>query len=323
MESNTLTKENLERIISLINGARNILLVSHRRPDGDTLGASIALNLALKQLDKTSVLACMDEIPDRFYFLPEVDNFVREFDLRSFDLIIISDAGAHHMTGFHEKYPDFLSLKIPIVNIDHHSSNDNFGSINIVDPGSSSATMLIWKLIKALPVTVTKEIALCLLAGIYNDTGGFLHTNTTKETFEIASELVKSGVSAAGVATNLFKKATFAQLRLWGYILENMHTNEKGVLSSVVSERDLKTVGAHSSDAGGIVDLMNTVTGAAFTMLVTEGDGFVKGSLRTQRNDVNVSDIAGQFGGGGHPKAAGFRVAGKLEKQVVWKIVKK
>lgn len=317
-----ITNQNLfEQAKNLINSSKKILLVSHKRPDGDTLGASAALYFALKQLGKETVLACIDEIPYRLKFIPATELFVKEFDVNDFDLIIISDAGAHHMTGYHETYPDFLSKRVPIINIDHHASNDNFGTINIVDTQSSSTTMIIWKLLKILPIEVTREIAIALLTGIYNDTGGFMHSNTTKEAFEITAELTRKGVSPTEIVKPLFKQSTFGQLRLWGYILENMRKNESNVLSSVICEKDFREIGSHASDTGGIIDLMNTVPDTAFSMLIVENEGWVKGSLRTQKVDVDVSEIAGRFGGGGHPKASGFRVQGRLERQMVWKIV--
>lgn len=306
--------------VSLIQSSNRILLVSHRRPDGDTLGASCAIHLALKELGKHTTLACIDEIPKRLQFIPETEKFVREFNLGDFDLIIISDAGASHMTGFHEKYPDFLSKKIPILNIDHHISNEGFGTINLIATKASCATIVAYKLLKKLPIRLTSEIALALLVGIYNDTGGFIHSNTIQETFEVAAELAAYGVKVSEIVKPLFKEASFAQLRLWGFILENMRRNEKGILSSVITEANFKSIGAHSSDTGGIVDLMNTVPDASYILLLAEDEGWVKGSLRTQQEYINLSDIASQFGGGGHAKASGFRMQGRLEKQVVWRI---
>lgn len=316
-----MTPLDFSEAINLIQRSNRILLVSHRRPDGDTLGSSCALDIAFRQLNKKTTLACIDDIPKRLRFIPQTHKFQREFDLNQFDLIIISDAGAYHMTGFHEKYPNFLSKKVPIINIDHHVSNEGFGTINLVDTKASCATMVVYRLIKQLPVNVTREMALALLTGIYNDTGGLMHSNTTQETFEIASELAACGVNVSEIVTPLFKDAGVSQLRLWGHILEHLQKNEKQVVSSVVTEGDFKIIGAHSSDTGGIVDLMNTIPDASFTLLLAEDEGWVKGSLRTQRDDVNLSDIAGQFGGGGHKKASGFRLQGRLEKQVVWKIV--
>lgn len=314
-------KENLEQAAALISSAHKILLVSHRRPDGDTLGATCGLAMGLRNLGKQTVSACIDEIPKRLQFIPGTDIFVKEFDMNEFDLIIISDAGAYHMTGFHEKYPDFLSKKVPIINIDHHASNEGFGTVNIIDAKSSSATMLAWKLLKLLSVPFTKEIGCALLAGIYNDTGGFIHSNTTQETFEIAAQLAACGISVTDITRPMFKQSTIAQLKLWGFILENIRRNEKNVLSSVVSTGDLKMLGARASDTGGIIDLMNTIPDSQFALLLAEDDGWVKGSMRTQRDDVDLSEIASRFGGGGHKKASGFRVHGRLEKQTIWKII--
>lgn len=318
METNTL---DFQPAIDLIQRSNRILLVSHRRPDGDTLGASCALKLAFQQIGKTTTLACIDEIPRRLQFIPATKEFVRSFSLQDYDLIIISDAGAYHMTGFHDVYPEFLSKNIPIINIDHHVSNEGYGTVNLVDVKASCATMVVYELLKKLPITVSPEIALALLTGIYNDTGGLMHSNTTENTFQVATELVSTGVRVQDIARALFKESSFEQLRLWGHILENIRMNEKNILSSVVNHDDLSVIGARSSDTGGIIDLMNTVPEASYAILLAEDDGWVKGSLRTQREDVNVSDIAGQFGGGGHKKAAGFRMKGSLQKQVVWKIV--
>lgn len=318
-------RQQFDEALALIAAHKKFLLVSHRRPDGDTLGATVALCLGLMKVGKNVTPACIDPISSRLQFisdlLPSHIKFVRDFSLMEYSAVIISDAGASHMTGFHEKYPEFLSKKIPILNIDHHASNDGFGTINIVDPKSSSATVLVYELLKKLGIPFDHSIALALMAGIYNDTGGMKHANTTQRTFEIAADLATHGVSAGDIANNLFKDSSISQLKLWGYILENMHRNEKNVVSSVVTESDFMTLGAHSGDTGGVVDLMNTVPDAQFTMLLAEDEGVVKGSLRTQRDDVNLNEIAGQFGGGGHAKASGFRVHGRLEREVRWKIV--
>lgn len=305
---------------NLIERAARVLLVSHRRPDGDTLGATSGLYLALKSLGKEPVAACIDEISERLKFIPATEFYVREFDMHRFDLIIISDAGAYHMTGFHEKYPDFLSKKVPIINIDHHASNEGFGTVNLVDQSASSATVVVARLLKYMGIKFTREIGIALLAGIYNDTGGFMHSNTNTETFEIAAQLADNGVNVSEIVRPMFRSSSIPQLKLWGFILENLRKNEKGVVSSVVSETDFKVIGAHSQDTGGIVDLMNTVPDAAFTVLLAEDDGVVKGSLRTQRNDVDLSALASNFGGGGHKKASGFRVAGRLQKEIHWRI---
>lgn len=320
-----IPEENYAQAKQAIAQAHRILLVSHRRPDGDTLGATIALQRALSQMGKLAVPACIDPVASRLSFLEKLllngQTFQRTFEYNSFDLIIVSDAGAANMTGFHELYADFMSRKVPMLNIDHHGSNDNFGTINLVDTKASSATVVVYKLLNYMGVTLDTEIAIALMTGIYNDTGGMMHSNTTQETYAIAAELQKFNFSITDIVRPLMKTATIQQLKLWGHILENLKQNEKQIVSSVVSQDDLRTLHVQSGDTGGIVDLMSTIPEAQFTVLLAEDDGVVKGSLRTQRDDINLSDLAGQFGGGGHAKASGFRVKGKLEKQTVWKIV--
>lgn len=308
-----------------ILSAKKILLVSHRRPDGDTLGASVALQRALSKMNKLAIPACIDQPSSRLQFLEKMflngQTIQRTFELATFDLIIISDAGASHMTGFHELYPDFLSKKIPIINIDHHASNEGFGTINIVDTKASSATVIVYRLLKHMGIALDKEMAIALMTGIYNDTGGMMHSNTNQETYLIAAELMSFGIHISEIVRPLLKTATLPQLKLWGHILESMRKNDKEIVSAVVSEEDLKRIHATSGDTGGIIDIMSTVSDARFTVLLAEDNGVVKGSLRTQRDDVNLSDLAGQFGGGGHTKASGFRVPGRLEKQTIWKII--
>ncbi len=319
------TTEHYNQAQDLILKANKILLVSHRRPDGDTLGATVAIQRVLSKMGKLAVPACIDEPNGRLLFLSKLllngQTFQRTFDYDSFDLIIISDAGAHHMTGFHELYPDFLSKRVPIINIDHHASNENFGTVNLVDTKAASATVMVYRLFKHMNATIDKEIAIALMTGIYNDTGGMMHSNTNAETYAISAELMKFGFNITEIVRPLLKTATLSQLKLWGHILETMKKNSKDVVSAVVAEEDLKRLHASSGDTGGIIDIMSTITDARFTVLLAEDNGVVKGSLRTQRDDVNLSDLAGQFGGGGHTKASGFRVSGKLEKQTVWRIV--
>lgn len=314
-----------QKVIDLLSTAKKVLLVSHQRPDGDTLGATVALAIALHSRGVTVVPACIDAMPSRMTFisdlLPSGVKFVREFNKSEFECMVVQDAGASHMTGFHNVYPNFLDHSIPFINIDHHASNDNFGSINVVDAKASSATMITYKVIKALGVPFNKEIALALMAGIYNDTGGMQHSNTTQETFEIAADLAQYGVKVEDIARPLFKTSSMSQLRLWGYILEKARMNDEQILSAVVTHEDLMKLEANAGDTGGIIDLLNTVPQSKFALLLAEDKGVVKGSLRTQRDEVNVSDLAAPFGGGGHKKASGFRVNGRLGKEIRWKIL--
>lgn len=306
----------------MIDAAEKILLISHRRPDGDTLGASCALYLWLQKEGKQADMACIDEIPDRYKFLPDMGKVIHDFNFRDYDLMIVSDAGASYMTKFHERYPDIWSGDVPVINIDHHSSNDNFGTCNMVDPQSASTTVLLHKFFAFHNIPVTSTMATALLTGIYNDTGSLMHSNTTLEVFEICADLMQCGGKVNMVARNMFRSTPISTLKLWGRALENARINDDGVTVSVITWRDFEDCGASADEISGVVDLLNSVPGSKYTCLLNEDQsGNVKGSFRTQRDDVDVAELAGQFGGGGHKKAAGFTMAGRIHEDVHWKIV--
>ncbi|MEK7528851.1 MAG: bifunctional oligoribonuclease/PAP phosphatase NrnA [Patescibacteria group bacterium] len=306
----------------LISQASNILLVSHRKPDGDTLGACLAIYHYVKAMGKQATLACIDTPSKRFDFMPGVDEYHKTFSLKDFDLVVVCDAGDSAMTNFHEIYPNFLSNAVPILNIDHHVSNDHFGKWNVVEATAASATIIVYKILKAIGVNITPAMAICLMGGIYNDTGAFMHANTNPEVFYIAADLMSTGIDASRISAAMFRTKPVTQLRLWGRVLERMKINDKNVLSAVLTQDDIRSCGARADETGGVIDLMSSVSGADLAMLVTEdGKGFIKGSFRTRRDDIDVEKIAKNFGGGGHKKASGFRMPGKLVQETVWKII--
>lgn len=306
----------------LIHRAHKILSISHRKPDGDTLGASCALALGLQQREKEVDMACIDEVPERFQFLPNVNKLIHDFNFREYDLIIVSDAGAAYMTKYHEKYPDIFKGDVPVINIDHHASNDYFGTCNVVDATSASATIIIYKFFNFVGIKITPAIATCLLTGIYNDTGSLMHSNTTLEVFEITGKLVEAGGKVQTVAKNLFRTTPVTTLKLWGKVLENARLTPEGVASSILTHKDFETCGADTEAVSGVIDMLNSIPNAKYACLLNEDEnGNVKGSFRTQRDDVDVAALAAEFGGGGHKKAAGFTIPGKIEQEVRWKIV--
>lgn len=317
-------EENFFQAQKLFANSHKILSISHKRPDGDTLGASCAFYWALKQLGKEVTMACIDEVPERFAFLPDIQKIIHEFDFRDYDLIIVSDAGASYMTRYHEIYPDIFKGDVPVINFDHHASNDNFGICNIVDVQSASTTILQYKFFQFLGIRITPAIATALLTGIYNDTGSLMHSNTSREVFEISGQLMALGGKVNVVAKNLFRTTPVSTLKIWGRVLENVHVNDDGVTVSVVTWRDFEECGADSEEISGVVDFLNSVPGSQYTCLLNEDrNGSIKGSFRTQRNDVDLAELAGKFGGGGHKKAAGFSIRGRLHKEVHWKILPK
>lgn len=308
-----------------VENAKKVLVIAHKKPDGDAIGSCLALSYVLTEnFGKEVALACVDKPVKRYDFLDGVGKFVKEFDFREFGLIVVCDSGAHYMTDYHNIYPDvFSGREIPVVNIDHHASNDMFGTINLVDATAASTTLILYRFFKWLDASyITPIVATCLLTGIYNDTGGLMHSNSTREVFEVCSDLTKKGAKSFVVAKSLFKNTPMSTLKLWGRVFENVKVNEDGVAMSVVSVKDFKECGAKQDDLSGVVDVVNSIPGIKFSVILNEdGQGHVKGSFRTPREDVDLAEIAGVFGGGGHRKAAGFSIPGHVEKEVRWKIV--
>lgn len=297
----------------LIDSAEKILILSHRKPDGDTLGAAIALKLWIESADRVAHLACVDEPAKNFSFLPCVDQYIREFDLDGYDLMIVVDAGASYMTDFEKKYPDLFN-KIPVLNIDHHASNDNFGTINFVDSDAASTTVMIYRLFEYLRVDIDADIATALLTGIYNDTGSFMHSNTSKEVYSVAAKLMACGAKVGDISTSMFHTKDIATLKLWGRVLEGIYKNNQDIVLSVIKESDYDQTKSGPSQLSGVIDYLNMVPNSTFSVLLTEDrKGKLKASMRTRRSDLDLSKIAANFGGGGHPKASGFTMEGRVE----------
>lgn len=306
-----------EKLLDRVKKAQNILVIGHRKPDGDALGSMCAVKIWLLGLGKSVKLACVDKASKRYNFLPFVDEVEDEITPSDHDLVIILDCGAHYMTGFHTSYPEILK---DCVNIDHHTSNDNFGSINIVDHNSASATMILYDIFEYLDVEITPDMATCLLAGIYNDTGSFMHSNTSEKVYFVASELLKKGAQISRMIKSLFRTNSVSTLKMWGKAFEKAKVTDSNFLLSVLKEEDFGE-GRDSDQVSGAIDYLNMVPGVDFAFLIKEESGNVKGSLRTKRDDLDLSEIAKLYGGGGHPKASGFVLPGKIEQEVHYKII--
>lgn len=311
-----------KQIVEKIRDVSKILIISHRKPDADTLGSAIALKLWCDSLGKDAQLACIDRPSGTFDFLPHVDEFRTAFELSHYELVIFVDVGASYMTNFHLVYTDLFANREIIVNIDHHASNDLFGSLNLVDPDAASTTLMIYRFFKYLNFDFGNEIATCLLAGLYGDTGSFKHSNTSAEVLLAASDLVSLGGRIDAIAASLFKSNKVSTLRLWGKVLENINLTEEGIVMAVVKDQDFENYNALPDQLSGVIDYLNMVPGSKFAVLINEDrKGNVKGSFRTRSETLDLSRIAATFGGGGHSKASGFCLPGKLVQDVSYKIV--
>lgn len=302
-------EKEFQQIKGLIDQANNIALLSHKSPDGDTVGANLALQKALRYLGKNVQSFARDPIPLGLQFMPGSDEFRPDLKEHEFDLFIAIDCGASYML----KYDHIDFSKKTLINIDHHPSNEKFGQVNLVDDKAAATVSIIYFFLEYLGVPITRDIATCLLTGLYTDTGSFRHSNTTSLVLKIASNLIAKGADFKSIVKNQFHSNRVEQLRLWGRVLSRARINEKQATVSAVTEKDFEDLGAKPEDLGGVVDYLNSVPDSKFCVLLAEDQkGNIKGSFRTQEEQIDLSQIAGLFGGGGHKKAAGFTVPGKL-----------
>lgn len=249
-----------------------------------------------------------------------------------YDLIITVDTADLSQLGrFYEDNTD-LFTRLPLINIDHHASNDHFGKINYVDIMSSSTTELLLPLIHDFEQDsgqklMDEDIATLLLAGIITDTGSFQNANTTPRSFAVAAQLIKHGARQQEIIQHVFKTKHLSTLRLWGRILSNIRVDkEHRFVWSTISHKDFQQTGSRDDETGGIIDeLMTNAPGTEVVLLLKEKPGnIVSGSVRTTSDAIDASQIAEMFGGGGHVRAAGFKIQSAdlsgTERHVIEKI---
>lgn len=228
-----------------------------------------------------------------------------------FDLIITVDCADLSQLGsfYNQNYMVFSD--VPSINIDHHISNKNFGSLNLVSTQASSTTQIIFNWFKSMNVEIDEDIATLLLAGIITDTGSFQNANTTPESFDAAAELIDLGGRQQEIIRHIYKTKQLNSLKLWGKILSKIQVNETyRYLWSSATQADFQQTGTTSADKGDIIDeLMSNAQEADVILLLEEKpDGSLHGSLRSTNENIDISPIAAKFEGGGHSMAAGFTI---------------
>ncbi len=315
--------KHLEKLKTYFEQKPKMIVLAHANPDGDTLGGAIGVYLGLKSAGHDIDIACIDGVPEKYQFMAGTDLVMTDFDEDSYDAVIFVDCGNKKMVKFHETKPRIHSDKMIKINIDHHASNDHFGDINFVPLNVCSSTEVVYRLLQQLDIKITPAIATALLLGVYTDTGSFMHQNTTSSSYQVGAELLRLGANLSQISNKVFRSYDLKTLRLWGKVLENLHVTADRAAIVGIKKTDYTSIGATRADLEGVIDYVNALPEADYSVLLSEDEqGSVKASLRTRRDDIDVKALAEKFGGGGHVKAAGFTIPkGHLEKEIKWKIV--
>ncbi len=312
----------LENARQLFAKAKRLCCVCHQNPDGDALGSLAAVAELLEaQYPHTPVmLYCKDPAPSPFAFLPLLARITPITQVLEGDVFIFLDSAEPKLTGYHDTFPQIFTGSWPSLCIDHHPTNPQFGQMNIIVPTASSTCEIVTNLADALKWDITPSIATSLLTGLFTDTGSLLHSNTTARVYRTVARLLRAGGKRQVMVDSVFRTAKVSTLRLWGRVLQKISVSEEGGAVSAVTEGDFRSVGADYSELTGAIDYVNAIPGMRFSLILAEKDGKVKGSLRTLRDDIDVSKMASAFQGGGHKKAAGFALPGKLAQETRWKV---
>ncbi|HLC44069.1 MAG TPA: DHHA1 domain-containing protein, partial [Patescibacteria group bacterium] len=218
--------------------------------------------------------------------------------------------------------------EVPVVNIDHHAGNDQFGKINWVDITATSTSEILVSVLEALtgdPKFIDEDIATALLTGIITDTNSFQNNNTTPKSLTVAAQLVAFGGRQQDIIKYIYKTKPLSTLRLWGRALSNLRDERADrFVWTQLYKKDYLEVGAAETESSGVIDeLLKTAAGVDFALLLSEKNGEVHGSLRATNKNVDVSAIAKLFNGGGHPMAAAFQIDNSSLEQSGVMIVQK
>ena len=302
----------LRQIRDELLGRQHFLLTSHARPDGDSIGSQLALAFALEALGKNVRIVNADSAPEHYLAFPGMDRIeiaaAVPADAR-IDAVVVMECSDLTRTGVAGLEPYF------VINIDHHAGNRMYGAVNWFDESASACGEMVFDVIRALGVPLTREIATHIYLAILTDTGSFHHSNITPRTFDICRQAVEAGVNPAAMARRVFDSNSFGKLKLIGSLLDSMELLDEGRLAVLyMDDAMLAACGCTHNDTEGVINLPLTareIQAVVFFKVTSEGT--VRVSMRS-KYDVDVRLVANRFGGGGHKNAAGFTVEGPLER---------
>jgi len=299
----------IDRIVQAIGENRTFCIVGHVRPDGDCIGSQLGLTRALRSEGKKVVCWNEDRIPQKYEFLDPDHLLQRPKAGVKFDCVISTDAASFERLG--AVGPCVTQRKL-FINIDHHESNTRFGDLNWVSAREPSTGELIFRLLKIAKWPISKSIADCLFTAVSTDTGSFQYSTTRPGTYHVAGELVRRGADLAKICDEVYQSYPVSRARLLRHVYSHFRlTHQNQIAYFWLKKADFTRTGADSCDSEGLIDHIRAIAPVVVACVFEElSPELTRISLRSKSDQVNVNEIAAQFGGGGHPAAAGARIAG-------------
>ncbi|HEX3455143.1 MAG TPA: bifunctional oligoribonuclease/PAP phosphatase NrnA [Gaiellaceae bacterium] len=316
----TTPTTDLAAVAEAIRTHDRFLLVTHENPDGDALGSILGMKLGLGSLGKESVMYLPGQTspPGEYAFLP-LDGLLRELPADGAERVLLAlDCANAKRMGAAADLLDRVPLSI---DVDHHHDNTRFATVNHVVADASSTGEIVRDLLRELDVPLTPSIAEALYVALVTDTGRFQYTNTTPKALRLAAELVEAGVDVQRVFRGIYESVEFAKLKLLARALDRAQVYDGGrLVVSYLLRSDFHELGVGEEYAEGIIDYLRSVEGAELAATIREPpeplDAPRRVSLRASSDEIDVSAIARERGGGGHRQAAGFSSPESIEEIV-------
>ncbi len=292
-----------------IEKAESIIVFSHVSPDGDTLGSNLAISLMIeKYFNKKVDSVYVGKLPNIYSYLPNFDRFidVQTIDKnKKYDLAIAVDVASKDRMVFGTQLFDNAKFK---VNIDHHKTNIGYADINIIDGDAACVGIILYRIFTAWQLEIPKDVARCIYTSLLTDTGGFKYENTTPETFMLAAELVRLGVSPTYEFRACYETKPQSMVQFQAYVVSNtVFYNSGKIAFSKITRSDMSKFNATDDYTEGIVEVLRTSKNVEVAAILKETkEGYTKVSLRSKTLDI--TPVVMDFGGGGHTFAAGCTI---------------
>ncbi|MFH1622096.1 MAG: bifunctional oligoribonuclease/PAP phosphatase NrnA [Candidatus Omnitrophota bacterium] len=324
MKINKITKV---LIIDFLKNHNNFLISAHASPEGDSLGAQLAFARVIKKLGKNCDIINSDKHSREYNFLPGVENIRSKPRIEKYDAVILLDCSDISRIG---SVVNFIDKNLPILNIDHHISNQRFGYINLIDAKASSVCEVLFLLFKELNLKIDKSIAINLYTGILTDTGSFRYTNTSSVTHYVVSQLLKYGIDVPGVFKNIYQNLDVSDLKFINSALANIKKDISGKIAWVkITHKLIRKYRPKIDLTDNILSFLRSLREAEACILFRERSGKernIRINLRS-RGKIDANKIAQHFGGGGHKTASGITLRNtslkKAEKLLIDFILEK
>ncbi|HTJ76544.1 MAG TPA: bifunctional oligoribonuclease/PAP phosphatase NrnA [Acidimicrobiales bacterium] len=296
----------LDQAADAIAAAPSLALACHHTPDGDALGSMLALHHLALAAGKQSVASWPEpfDVPPHYTFLPGLELTTKPADFPAEpDLMVTFDCGS---LGRLAELAPAAQRAHQLIVVDHHSTNDGYGTVNLIDPDAAASAVVVRSLLARLGWDLNREAAQCLYTGLVCDTGRFQYDCTTPEVFELAQELARFDLPIGAMNRQLFEEHRLAYLRLAGAVLQRAeYDGERRFVAGWITAADLAEYGVGLDETEGLIDLLRRTTEADISAVLKETPDGTKASLRSV-NGFDVGELAIAFGGGGHRSAAGF-----------------